>query len=567
MTIEQLPPGLILIAGGLALPFISRRWRSVLVLGLPLVTLWLVWQIPNGTSLATPFLGYELQIVKADKLARLFATVFCIMAFAGGMFAFRQAKPFELSAAFFYAGSALGVVFAGDLITVFVFWELMALGSTLVIWSVGNERARKAGTRYILMHLFGGVLLMAGIIDYAAATNSISIGAGAFHEFPGTDRPGTWLILAGFLINAGAVPLSAWLPDAYPETSPSGMVFLSAFTTKTAVFVLLRSYQGFDILIWIGLAMVFYGIIYALLENDMRRILAYSIINQVGFMVTGIGIGTEMALNGAASHAFTHIIYKALLLMSAGSVLHMTGKRKCTDLGGLYQSMPITAACGIIGALAISSFPLTSGFVSKSMVSQSAIDQHLAIVWFLLAAASAGVFLHAGIKFPWFVFFQKDSGLRPSDPPWNMRLAMIFLAFLCIFIGVWPEPFYDLLPFQVAYKPYTGAHVLEMTQLLLFSGLAFFILLPLMKRTLTISLDADWFWRRFGSALAREFALHGSNVRRLTAIHIQKRLSQLLGTVFHFHGPKGILARTWATGSTALVILLLLAGYLVAYFT
>ena len=567
MTIEQLPPGLILIAGGLALPFISRWWRSVLVLGLPLVALWLVWQIPNGTSLATPFLGYELQIVKADKLARLFATVFCIMAFAGGMFAFRQAKPFELSAAFFYAGSALGVVFAGDLITVFVFWELMALGSTLVIWSVGNERARKAGTRYILMHLFGGVLLMAGIIDYAAATNSISIGAGAFHEFPGTDRPGTWLILAGFLINAGAVPLSAWLPDAYPETSPSGMVFLSAFTTKTAVFVLLRSYQGFDILIWIGLAMVFYGIIYALLENDMRRILAYSIINQVGFMVTGIGIGTEMALNGAASHAFTHIIYKALLLMSAGSVLHMTGKRKCTDLGGLYQSMPITAACGIIGALAISSFPLTSGFVSKSMVSQSAIDQHLAIVWFLLAAASAGVFLHAGIKFPWFVFFQKDSGLRPSDPPWNMRLAMIFLAFLCIFIGVWPEPFYDLLPFQVAYKPYTGAHVLEMTQLLLFSGLAFFILLPLMKRTLTISLDADWFWRRFGSALAREFALHGSNVRRLTAIHIQKRLSQLLGTVFHFHGPKGILARTWATGSTALVILLLLAGYLVAYFT
>ena len=567
MTIEQLPPGLILIAGGLALPFISRWWRSVLVLGLPLVALWLVWQIPNGTSLATPFLGYELQIVKADKLARLFATVFCIMAFAGGMFAFRQAKPFELSAAFFYAGSALGVVFAGDLITVFVFWELMALGSTLVIWSVGNERARKAGTRYILMHLFGGVLLMAGIIDYAAATNSISFGAGAFHEFPGTDRPGTWLILAGFLINAGAVPLSAWLPDAYPETSPSGMVFLSAFTTKTAVFVLLRSYQGFDILIWIGLAMVFYGIIYALLENDMRRILAYSIINQVGFMVTGIGIGTEMALNGAASHAFTHIIYKALLLMSAGSVLHMTGKRKCTDLGGLYQSMPITAACGIIGALAISSFPLTSGFVSKSMVSQSAIDQHLAVVWFLLAAASAGVFLHAGIKFPWFVFFQKDSGLRPSDPPWNMRLAMIFLAFLCIFIGVWPEPFYDLLPFQVAYKPYTGAHVLEMTQLLLFSGLAFFILLPLMKRTLTISLDADWFWRRFGSALAREFALHGGKARRLTAIHIQKRLSQLLGTVFHFHGPKGVLARTWATGSTALVILLLLAGYLVAYFT
>ena len=182
--------------------------------------------------------------------------------------------------------------------------------------------------------------------------------------------------------------------------------------------------------------MVFYGIVYAILENDMRRILAYSIVNQVGFMVTGIGIGTEMALNGAAAHAFAHIIYKALLLMSAGRVLYMTGKRKCTDLGGLFRTMPLTTICGIVGALSISSFPLTSGFVTKSMISEAAGMQHLEVVWYLLAAASAGVFLHAGIKFPWFVFFQKDSGLRPADPPWNMRLAMIFFAVLCIGLGV-----------------------------------------------------------------------------------------------------------------------------------
>ena len=247
-----------------------------------------------------------------------------------------------------------------------------------------------------------------------------------------------WLILAGFLVNAGAPPLSAWLPDAYPESSWSGMVFLSAFTTKTAVYVLLRGFPGTELLIYVGLFMVFYGIVYALLENDMRRILAYSIVNQVGFMVTGIGIGTEMALNGAAAHAFTHIIYKALLLMSAGSVLYMTGKRKCTDLGGLFRTMPVTTVCGIIGALSISSFPLTSGFVSKSMISEAAGMQHLEWVWYLLAAASAGVFLHAGIKFPWFVFFQRDSGLRPDDPPWNMRAAMIFFAVLCIGIGVLP---------------------------------------------------------------------------------------------------------------------------------
>ena len=322
---------------------------------------------------------------------------------------------------------------AGDLVTVFVFWELMAIGSTLVVWSAGDA-AYRASMRYLMVHLLGGVLLMAGIAGHVAATGSVAF------EAMRPDSVAHWLILAGFLVNVGAPPLSAWLPDAYPEASWSGMVFLSAFTTKTAVYVLLRGFPGVELLVYVGLFMIFYGIVYALLENDMRRILAYSIVNQVGFMVTGIGIGTEMALNGAAAHAFTHIIYKALLLMSAGSVLLMTGRRKCTDLGGLFQSMPVTAACGIVGAAAISSFPLTSGFVSKSMISQAAADEHLVYVWLALAAASAGVFLHAGIKFPWFVFFQKDSGLRPPDPPRNMQLAMMLFAVLCIGIGVAPEP-------------------------------------------------------------------------------------------------------------------------------
>ena len=362
----------------------------------------------------------------------------------------------------------------------------MAIGSTLVIWSAATPGARAAGLRYAAIHLLGGVILMAGIADYIIATQSIAFGGDAIQNILGFDRPGTWLILAGFLINAGAPPFSAWLPDAYPETSWSGMVFLSAFTTKIAVLVLIRGFPGMELLVWVGLYMIFYGIIYALLENDMRRILAYSIVNQVGFMVCGVGLAgsadpefNRLALNGAASHAFTHIIYKALLLMSAGSVLYMTGKRKCTDLGGLFRTMPLTMICGTIGALSISSFPFTSGFISKSMISSAAAEQHLLWVWLALTAASAGVFLHAGIKFPWFVFFQKDSGLRPPDPPRSMRWAMILFAFLCIFLGVYPDPLYAILPYPVSYVPYTAEHVVTMFQLLLFSGLAFFLLLPL----------------------------------------------------------------------------------------
>ena len=488
-------PGLLLIISGLLIPFFQGSKRSLFILIIPFISLFSIWNMPFTNDCSFQYLGYELILIYLDDLSRLFVTVFLLTVFTVGFFCYKQASSTELSAAYIYAGSATSVVLAGDLISLFVFWEIMALASTLLIWSSENKKSYQAGMRYISIHLLGGVILMCGIAGYAYETHSI-----AFTHIQ-LNSLSTWLILCGFLLNAGAPPLTAWLADAYPEASFSGMVFLSAFTTKTAVYVLLRGFPGTDLLVYIGLFMIFYGIIYALLENDMRRILAYSIINQVGFMVCGIGIGTAMALNGTAAHAFTHIIYKALLLMSAGSVLYMTGKRKCTDLGGLVQSMPITAVCGIIGALAISSFPFTSGFISKSMITQASADEHLLWIWLLLQAASAGVFLHAGIKFPWFVFFQKDSGLRPTDPPVNMQISMVFFAVICIVLGVFPSILYAMLPYSVDYVPYTASHITTQLQLLLFSGLAFFVMLPLMKRTLTISLDFDWFYRRLAPSL------------------------------------------------------------------
>jgi multicomponent Na+:H+ antiporter subunit D len=556
MTASTIPPAAILILGGLLLPFLRARLRAAVLLLLPLLTLYLVWQVPDGVALQVPFLGYELALVKGDALSRLFATVFAIMAFAGGLFALNQHRVVELSAALCYAGSAIGVAFAGDLLSVFIFWEFMAIASTLVVWSAGPS-ARGAGLRYAAIHLFGGVLLMAGIVGEVAATGSLAFGKMAVDTVP------RGLILAGFLINAGALPLSAWLPDAYPESSWSGMVFLSAFTTKAAVYVLMRGFPGAELLIYVGLAMVFYGIVYAILENDMRRILAYSIVNQVGFMVTGIGIGTEMALNGTAAHAFTHIIYKALLLMSAGSVLYMTGKRKCTDLGGLFRTMPLTTICGIIGALSISSFPLTSGFISKSMISEGAANQHLALVWFLLAAGSAGVFLHAGIKFPWFVFFQKDSGLRPKDPPWNMRAAMIFFSVLCIGIGIAPGTLYAMLPFKVDFVPYTASHIVFQLQLLLFSGLAFFAMLGWLARTLTITLDFDWFYRGLGPAAVRSLDRRAERAWHGLVRTTEQGIQGMVRSIRRHHGPDGVLGRTWPTGSMAFWTTLMLAAYLI----
>ncbi|HEX2331894.1 MAG TPA: Na(+)/H(+) antiporter subunit D [Burkholderiales bacterium] len=553
-------PGLVLI---LAAAFLAplRGWpRATLAIAGPMASLVLAWNVPEGVHWKTQFLGMDLAPYAVDKLSRLFALIFALMALGGALFALNQERRAELPAAMLYAGSSIGAALAGDLVTLFVFWELMAMGSTLVLWSAATPRAYRASLRYLMVHLFGGMLLFAGVAGHVLQTGST-----AFTSMP-LNGAAQYLVLAAFMVNAAAWPISAWLPDAYPEASWSGMVFLSAFTTKTAVYVLLRGFPGAELLVYIGLAMVFYGIVYALLENDMRRILAYSIVNQVGFMVTGVGLGSEMALNGAAAHAFTHILYKALLLMSAGSVLLVTGRRKCTDLGGLYHSMPFTTVCGIIGALSISSFPLTSGFVSKSMISQAAADAHLFVVWMLLAAASAGVFLHAGIKFPWFVFFQKDSGLRPPDPPWNMRLAMVFFSALCIGLGIFYEPLYRLLPYAVDYEPYTTWHVGAQLQLLLFSGLAFFVMLGWLKRTLTITLDLDWLYRvlfpRVAALAARPLS-RGIAACEAAFAAIANRVDAAARSLLD---TQGLFARTWASGSMALGMMLMLLAFLVSYY-
>jgi len=290
------------------------------------------------------------------------------------------------------------------------------------------------------------------------------------------------------------------LTDAYPEATITGTIFLSAFTTKCAVYALARAFPGTEALIWIGAIMTGFPIFYAVIENDLRRVLAYSLINQVGFMVCGIGIGTHLAINGAVAHAFNDILFKALLFMSMGAIMYRTGKINGTDLGGLYRTMPLTCIFCMVGAASISAFPLFSGFVSKSMVMDAAAGGHMSGVWFILLFASAGVFHHAGIKIPYFAFFSHDSGMRPKEAPLNMLLAMGIAAFLCIFIGSFPGPLYSLLPYpEVNYVPYTAPHVLGQTQLLFFSALAFTLLLlsgiyPAEMRC--VNVDADWFYRK-----------------------------------------------------------------------
>ncbi len=208
MVSALLHPGLLIVACGVALGFLRGGFRSALALGVPLAAIWLVLAAPEGVAWRVTYLGLDIAPFAVDRLSRLFALIFALMAFGGALFALHQPSRLELPAAFVYAGSAIGAVLAGDLLTLFVFWELMAVGSTLVIWSAGSASAYRASLRYLAVHLLGGVLLFAGIAGHVADTGSAGFARMAL------DSPAHWLILAGFLVNAGAPPLSAWLPDA-----------------------------------------------------------------------------------------------------------------------------------------------------------------------------------------------------------------------------------------------------------------------------------------------------------------------------------------------------------------
>ncbi len=553
-----IPPGLLLLLGALVVPLLGRVGRQLVALVLPLVALAIVLLAPEGEALRSHFLDFTIVWLNVDLLGRLFAIAFCITAFAGALFAAGRVNRVEMAAALLLAGGAIGAVLAGDLIAFLIFWEMMAVGSTVLVWCGSTPAALRAGQRYAIVHVAGGAVLMIGVVGHVALSGSAAFATLTLESWP------QWLILAGVLVNAAAFPLAAWLPDAYPEASPSGMVFLSAFTTKTAVFALLRLFPGTELLIPVGFVMVLYGLVYALRENDVRRMLAYSIVTQVGFMIVGVGIGTAMALNGAAAHAFAHVIYKGLLVMAAGAVMTMTGRRNATDLGGLWRSMPVTMVCCMIGMLSIMAFPLTSGFVTKSMIAQAAVDDGQMLNWLLLTAASVGTLVYLSV--PWFLFFQHDSGLRPPEAPATMRAAMILLAALCLGIGLFPGPLYALLPFGVEYVPYTADHVFAQLQMLGGCTLVFFLAQRYLRRRTVPLLDTDWLYRQAGPRLVRgAMRLIVAAASRAQAV-AGSAIASLIATLARHYGPAGRFGRTVPVSQAAIWVVVLLLAFLVAEF-
>ena len=535
--LHSLTPAFWCILGALLIPFIPSNYKSVFSVCIAVISLLVVSTLSVGHLSKFPFLDTNLIVLRVDLLSKLFGTVFSVSAIAAFIYASYEKKSLDFIAALFYIGSALGVVFAGDLLTLYMFWEVMAVASAVLILSRNTEKSLSSAKRYILVHIVGGLALLFGILLHYHETGSL-----LFNSFQYTDLA-TWMILIGFLVNAAAIPFSSWLPDSYPEATIMGTVILSAYTSKTAVYALIRGFPGWSILIWLGAAMAIYGIIYALLENNIRRLLSYSIVNQVGFMLVAVGVGTPLALAGAAAHAFAHIVYKGLLMMAAGTVIHRTGKEKFTELGGLAKSMPWTLGFSIIGAFTISAFPFTSSYVSKSVIMKAVAKAHAVGAWTVLEIAAAAEVVACSLPFIYFIFFGKKLTKTDGDAPLSMKISMTLLASICLVIGFFPELLYERLPqsalvlkkiggnFSDLYLHYP-AKIITKLQMLSFSALIFFLCLPILKRTDKITLDIDWIYRKTSTIFYRGLDILLNNLNTIIDQAVRIRFLKHVSTFF-----------------------------------
>ncbi len=562
-------PAVILTVGALMCLAIPRHLASPILLIATALSAVKLYTLGLGNYGAISLFGETLTTIRLDPLSRLFAIVFHIAAALNIIYAWGQRDRAQNFATLAYPAAALGGVLAGDLITLFFWWEIAAITSVFLVWAPGTRVTYLAGMRYLAIQIASGVLLLAGIVLFYRETGSLAFDFIGLRDADGAVKLSALVMFLAFGIKSAFPLLHNWVQDAYPKSTITGAIILSIFTTKLAVYSLARAFPGTPELIYIGAVMTIFPIFFALIENDLRKVLTYSINNQVGFMVVAIGFG---AINGAAGYAFGNIIFEGLLFMALGAAMYRTGTSKATELGGLYRTMPITMGLCIIGALSISAFPGTLGFVTKGLIIDAAGEAHMFWIWLVLLFASAGVLEHAGIKIPFFTFFAHDSGKRPKEAPPGMLIAMGVSAALCVGLGVYPEPLYALLPDQAAiagYHPYTPYHLVEQLQLLLWAVLAFAVLLLIKwypAEVPSTNLDTDWFYRVPG----RQLLSWVTGASRATWIALwgifSGRIQAVMARIYEVHGPEGQMARSWPIGFMALWTAVLLALVLVLSF-
>lgn len=584
MSLLLLHPSVVLLIGALMMLLADRRLARIIATATPFAAMMLIYgniHMPVQSSIEFDALGATLQFYSVRTYSHVFAVAFGLLGAMGMLYAagyaelrLRYARA-EMCAALLYIAGALGVCYAGDWITLLLWWELLAIASTIIILCGDTSAARAAAFRYMLMHLLGGVVMLSGVtmVMMGKDTSTITSLTGDLTRLWYSIRGdgvvfdsasiGAGLVLVGVLLNAAMPPASAWLPDSYPHASPSGAVFLSGLTTKSAVFVLMLIAPGLDILVMLGLAMAWYGILYSVREDVMRKVLSYSIITQVGVMIAVIGIGSELAMAGVAAHAMVNVIYKGVLFITVGNVIAMTGRHQISELGGLFRAMPLTGTCAMIGALTMLAAPLTAAFETKSMMVSAAANEVYLYAWFVLIAIAAASVIQAAIF--WQIFFHRDAGLRPKEPTLWMRIGTLLMTATLVMISLNPTWFLS----EPIYDAYKAEHITAQLQIISAALIVYFLALyhtKLVRRKPNCIKDIDWIYRHLLMNMIKLKMRAVMRIIRAVQVAVRALRHTISIKISHNCGNERVLMHRWSLAPTLIYTLGLLLLFLILYY-
>ncbi|MBN1433394.1 hypothetical protein JW921_01450 [Candidatus Fermentibacterales bacterium] len=415
-------------------------------------------------SLPFGFLGIQFSI-RMNMLSWFFAATILGIGLLAVLYSFRYMKGKERLDYYYFTllfinASMLGTVVAGDLLSFFIFWEMMSWSTYLLISLRGGGKAIFAGIKYIIMSLVGSLAMLVAIVSLYTAFGTVDIGELAVHMQSASLGLALLVVILfsiTFVIINALWPFHTWLPDAHAEAVSPFSAILSAVLVRKGLyglFLLMYVILGFsfldrlavgaisfsNVLAWIGAITIVFAAFRALLQNDSKRILAWSTVGQGGYMVLGVSVATSMGMAGGTFHILNHCIYIALLFFVAGAIEHRTGGiRDLDSLGGLIKKMPVAFVGGLVGIFGLIGLPLTNGFVSKWLIYKSLILEGRPFLAFAAFLGTWGTILY-GYKFIHNIFLgQLPDELRDvKRVPFTMAVPIMVLVVLVFLFGVLP---------------------------------------------------------------------------------------------------------------------------------
>lgn len=340
-----------------------------------------------------------------------------------------------------------GVIIAGDMFNLYVFLEIASIASYALVAFGTEHEELEASFKYMVMGILASTFILLGIVLLYSLTSTLNM-ADIARQLSNVRKGEITLLISalfitGFGLKAALVPFHWWLPDAHPSAPAPISAMLSGVLIKViGIYALIRilfnvvglSTEVVKILLALGALSMTAGAFLAIGQSDIKRMLAYSSVSQIGYIIIGIGIGTPLAILGALFHLFNHAIFKSLLFLNSGAIEHSTGTRDLNQMGGLSSKMPVTGTTSLIASMSIAGMPPLSGFFSKLIIIFAAIQSgHFKLG--VIAAAVSILTLAYYAKLQRLAFFGElaERWRHIKEAPNLMKISMILLALICIF--------------------------------------------------------------------------------------------------------------------------------------